>query len=74
MDSTRELVEDGKTGVLFDLHNPDSAARKIETLLKDASQRESIADRAKQKTSHYSIETMAQRYMDLYTETIYAQQ
>lgn len=73
LDAIREILENGKTGLLFDVHKPDESAGKIRAFLdairEKPQRRNSLLDYAKQKASHYSIETMADRYTKLYIET-----
>ena len=64
----REILTDGSTAVLFDIHNPSAAATKIKLFLQDAQRRTAIAACAKQQATHYSIEAMAERYMNLYSD------
>jgi glycosyltransferase involved in cell wall biosynthesis len=74
IEATREILEDGKTGMLFDIHNPEESAAKImfflKEILQDAQRRETMAACAKHKAAQYSIETMARKYTNLYTDAV----
>lgn len=72
IEAVREILEDGKNGLLFDIHEPDESAEKLRGFITEIQRnhpkRQAVIERAQQTASHYSIQTMAQRYMNLYSD------
>lgn len=66
----RNLLEGGKAGLLFDLHDPKVAAETIRQFLNDPQQQNTTVERAKQIARQYSIEIMTDRYMNLYSDMV----
>ena len=64
------IVEDGKTGVIFESENAEDLADKIVTLLKDEKLREEMGKAAKEKAKQYDWSKVAERYVEIYKEAI----
>jgi glycosyltransferase involved in cell wall biosynthesis len=67
-----EAVRDGQEGFLLDVRDPEAFAARCRTLLADASLREVMGDRARDRVrTCFSVERMAQAYAEIY-ECAYA--
>jgi glycosyltransferase involved in cell wall biosynthesis len=64
------IVENGKTGFVFESENVEDLANKIITLLKDEKLREEIGKAAKEKVKQYDWSKVAERYVEIYKEAI----
>lgn len=63
----RELIDDGKTGLLFDPDDPAGLVRKILVLKDDFDLRDALARNAREKVrQEHSLEVMTRRYQDYY--------
>jgi glycosyltransferase involved in cell wall biosynthesis len=70
VDGIAEILEDGKTGVLCNVRDPESAARKLQSLLEDAPFRERIRRAARNASKRYSILRTAAAYAQMYEESL----
>lgn len=61
----RDLIEDGVTGFLTDVHDVESMARCITTLINDESLRQRVANEGYGRLSSYSPVRIASKYLDL---------
>jgi glycosyltransferase involved in cell wall biosynthesis len=67
----REVVEDGKSGLLVGPEDPRALARAMGTLLEDDAQRESMADAGyKRVLEHFGLARMGDRYLNLFSSLI----
>jgi len=65
------LVDDGETGLLFESENSKELSRQCLRLLDNSDKKSIIGENARQKMlSTYSFETIAKRYVELYTEVV----
>lgn len=63
----RELIEDGRTGLLFPPDDPDRLARAIATVLDRKDLRQTLIEQAHVHVAHhFSASRMAEAYADLY--------
>jgi len=63
----KELVSDGKTGLLFSAGNQEELCGRLESMLSDSGLRDALAERARALIrAKYSAERMARQYADLY--------
>ena len=60
------IVEDGKTGLLFELENVDDLAEKIITLLKDKELRDKMGNAGREKAKEFTWEKVAERTVWVY--------
>ena len=66
-----EIIEDGRTGLLFERGNASDLAAQISQLWGNASLREILSDAANRKVrDEYSAESVYQRLLRVYTEAI----
>ncbi len=64
----REVVEDGRTGLLFDYRDASDLASKLRWLLDDEPGRRTLIENARRVVeSSFSIDAMVARYEDYYT-------
>ena len=71
----RELVEDGKTGFIVPLGNPEALAEAIIHLLRDPQLAQSMGQKAKEKAvNQLSLERYANEYQNIYEIALKAQQ
>lgn len=63
-----DLVEHGKTGLLVPPRDPDALAKALTSVLLDRGLRERLAAAAALRLDAYRIETVAERFADLYEE------
>jgi glycosyltransferase involved in cell wall biosynthesis len=67
----REVVEDGKSGLLVRPNDPRAFAHAMATLLKDDARRESMADTGyKRVLEHFGLARMGDRYLNLFSSLI----
>ena len=64
------IVDDGKTGFIFESENVADLANKIVILLKDEELREEMGNAAKEKAKQYDWSNVAERYVEIYKEAI----
>jgi glycosyltransferase involved in cell wall biosynthesis len=62
------VVEDGKTGLLFESENVDDLAEKIITLLKDKELRDKMGKAGKGRVKEFTWEKVAERTVEVYKE------
>jgi len=62
------IVEDGKTGLLFESENVEDLAEKIVTLLKDKESREKMGKAGKERAKEFTWEKVAERTVEVYKE------
>lgn len=65
-----EILEDGKTGLLFDSENTKDLAGKIVTLLRDNELRERMGKAASEKARECDWSKIAERTVEIYKELI----
>ncbi|MFA6222143.1 MAG: glycosyltransferase [Desulfomonilaceae bacterium] len=66
-----EAVEDGQTGLLFEVHDHDGMADAIVRLLLDSGFAKKMGEAGKQRVrDHLSIEKMAAQYLQLYEQCL----
>jgi glycosyltransferase involved in cell wall biosynthesis len=63
--ANRFALDSGKSGLLVPGGNPEALAAAIERLLADAGLREEFIEHARQRSSYFTVERMAQEYLDL---------
>ena len=66
----REVIDDGRSGVLVPPRDPPALARALEGLLRDPARREAIAAAARERLDDYTIERAAERFAALYEELL----
>lgn len=66
--SNRELIADGKTGVLFSLKSKAELSNKIQVLLNDKATRTELARNAAEEARKYDEGEMTRMIMDVYNE------
>ena len=64
------IIEEGKTGLIFESEDVEDLASKIIVLLKDEKLREEIGKAAKEKVKQYDWSKVAERYIGIYKEAI----
>lgn len=64
------IVEDGKTGFIFESENVEDLADKIITLLKDEKLRDEMGKANMEKAKQYDWCKVAERYIEIYKEVI----
>jgi len=63
-----EVVEDGQSGLLFPSQDAAALAEKMGLLLRDPDRRRRLGDAARKRVEAiFSIDTMFDRYLSLYT-------
>jgi glycosyltransferase involved in cell wall biosynthesis len=67
-----ESISDGLTGVLVHGEEPEFAAA-LESLLSDATRRQAMGDRAKERSMEFSWDTSAKRFEDVLNSTVRAE-
>jgi teichuronic acid biosynthesis glycosyltransferase TuaC len=66
----KEVVEDGKTGMLVKPRSPEALAKKMSLLLHDSVLRTKLISGAyKKAVQYYDWEQIARKFVDLYTQT-----
>ena len=65
-----DLIDDGKTGFLFEPENVDDLAKKIIMLLNDEKLREELGRAAKEKAKQYDWNNIAERTVKIYKDVI----
>jgi len=69
----REIIEDGREGLLADPMNPQDLARKIQALLADPGLRAEMGRRGREKVlAAFTTETVAQQVLDVYADVLAA--
>lgn len=66
----REVIGDSEIGLLFDLADPEEAAKKISVLLSDANRLKSLADNATRAVSHLTWEESARQYREHFLQLL----
>jgi glycosyltransferase involved in cell wall biosynthesis len=66
-----DVIENERTGLLVPRRDPNALARALISLLTDPARRAAIADAAKDRLRHYTIDATAERFAALY-ETLVA--
>ena len=62
-----EVVDDGRTGLLYDANDPRLLAEHLCALMNDAALADALGDRARREThARYSIDTMVSAFASLY--------
>jgi len=64
----RDIVQQGKNGILVEPNSADALAEAIGTLLKDEARRKSIAGRARESVTGYRWDNIAREYVSLYRD------
>ncbi|MDY6822422.1 MAG: glycosyltransferase family 4 protein [Thermodesulfobacteriota bacterium] len=72
-DGIVELIEDGKTGLLFRPSDVQDLADKIKKLINGGLLRKQLSHNALEKAEGYSIETMYARYLNVYASVCSSQ-
>jgi glycosyltransferase involved in cell wall biosynthesis len=62
----RDVFENGRTALLVPAGDSAALARSLEQMLRDPERRRAIADAARAELSRYSIDTVVDRYVELY--------
>jgi glycosyltransferase involved in cell wall biosynthesis len=65
-----EIVDDGRTGVLVPPRRPELLAEAIAGLMRDPDRRERLAAAARSELDAYDINTIAQRWAQLYEQLL----
>lgn len=67
----RELVENGRTGLLVDVRNPEALANAILTYLREPDWARAMGQRSREMVlTKFSLERMVKNYQDLYEEAM----
>jgi len=66
----REVIEDGRSGILVPPQDPPALARALEELLRDPERRQAIAAAARNRLDEFTIERAAERFAALYEELL----
>jgi glycosyltransferase involved in cell wall biosynthesis len=66
----REVVEHGRSGFLVDWSDAAACARLLSDLLDDAACRARVGQAARERAACFSIDTVAERYCQLYRELL----
>ena len=66
----REVIEDGRSGVLVPPQDPPALARALEGLLRDPERREAIAAAGRERLEDFTVERAAERFAALYEELL----
>ena len=66
VDGVSEIVDDGRTGLLFEQGNVADACRQIARLAHDEGLRAALASSAREDSRTRGSETMQARYVELY--------
>lgn len=66
----REVIEDGRSGVLVPPQDPPALARALAGLLRDPARRESIAAAGRDRLEDFTVERAAERFAALYEELL----
>jgi glycosyltransferase involved in cell wall biosynthesis len=76
IDGIRELIEDGKTGLLFDVGDPEQLAKKIELLIEDSTERSMLGQGARNFIIENDLtwNNAAARYCSIYKEILRVRQ
>ena len=64
------IVEDGKTGLLFESENVEDLAEKIITLLKDKELREKMGKAGRERAKEFTWDKAAERTVEVYEEVV----
>lgn len=70
LSSNRELVTDGKNGLLFQNDNPADLADKMHKLAKDADRRAALAESGRASLADYNCERILQGHLILYNKIL----
>jgi glycosyltransferase involved in cell wall biosynthesis len=66
-----DLVEPGKTGLLFDPHDANSITHALETLLRDPSLTEKMGAAGRERArTEFSTQVVAKRHLEIYQEVL----
>ena len=66
-----DLVDPGKTGLLFDPHDANSISHAVETLLKDQTLMERMGSAGRERArTEFSIQAIARRQLEVYSEVL----
>jgi glycosyltransferase involved in cell wall biosynthesis len=68
--ATRELLGDGRYGVLVPTEDVDALAQGLKSLLQDDGRRASLARSAREAVLPYEVNRVAQRWIELFNEVI----
>jgi glycosyltransferase involved in cell wall biosynthesis len=66
VDGNREIIEDGKTGILVPARNPEKMAEAVIRLLRDKSLASKLGERAKAIPQRFSLSRMVEETQGLY--------
>jgi glycosyltransferase involved in cell wall biosynthesis len=66
----REVIEDGRSGVLVPPQDPPALARALEALLRDPERREAIAAAGRERLRDFTLDRAAERFDALYREVL----
>ena len=64
------MVENGKTGLLFESENAEDLAEKIVTLLKDDKLRQKMGEAGKEKVKEFTWDKIAEQTVEVYREIL----
>lgn len=66
IDANKELIEDGKTGMLFNTNHPNEYLEKIINLIENPNQRKTLSNNALQESPKYSEQEMTKMIEEEY--------
>lgn len=72
VDGPAELIEDGKSGLLFPPGDSQSLAGVLRCVLYDPALRERLAEGGRRRASDFTVGVMAERYSDIYDRILFA--
>jgi glycosyltransferase involved in cell wall biosynthesis len=64
------VVEEGKTGLLFESGNVEDLADKIVTILKDEELREKMGEAGRERAKEFTWDKIAERTVEVYKEIL----
>jgi glycosyltransferase involved in cell wall biosynthesis len=70
VDGCREVLEDGRTGLLVPARDPEALARALTRVLGEPALRESLAAAARAESARYDIRECVERMQELYDEVL----
>ena len=70
MGETRNIIRDGKNGVLVPPSDPETLASAILSLLSDENLRHDLSRNALETVKEYDLETVGPKYVRLYKEVM----
>lgn len=71
-DGSKDLIEDGKDGILVECDNEEMLAKKIELVLQNEDFRLNLVQNAKKRCINFDINEIKQQWLKLIKEVIYA--